>query len=433
MPARRWARDAEASAETFAALVTQLLGGQGQRGDRPAGAPRCSPASPSRRPGDGVAEDPAGAVPGETEDEPADESTPESAAGTEATVPLLPQTTAFLAALPLTAAVAPSRDVVVAVTAQATASPRRPRTPPALRRPRRRRPPATPTPSTPARRPPPRRPPAAPTTGHGAPATAASRTAVPTADAATQTPATAPATGEVAVPRPQRRTARDRGSRPAAGAPSDGTLPAASSQPVAATASVAPPTVAAAVAGPIGPAASPVPTASTATSTAGAVTSQVFPEITRLVSAGNGTHRIRLQLEPEALGDVRVVLTIRNGAVDVRLSAGEDAQRALREGAPELRRLLELVGASDTQIVGAGPLLGVRTRERQRHQPDGPVGWRRLRPRHLAATSGAVATGPSTSTQGRVVEAVPGRASTTERFRTVQSTRPRAPAPRVST
>ena len=72
--------------------------------------------------------------------------------------------------------------------------------------------------------------------------------------------------------------------------------------------------------------------------------------MTRLVSAGNGTHRVRLQLEPEALGEVRVVLTIRNGEVHVRLAGGEDAQRALREGAPELRRLLELAGASDTRI-----------------------------------------------------------------------------------
>jgi flagellar hook-length control protein FliK len=81
------------------------------------------------------------------------------------------------------------------------------------------------------------------------------------------------------------------------------------------------------------------------------VTRQVFPEVTRLVSTGNGTHHVRLQLEPEALGDVRVVLTVRQGEVHVRLSAGEEAQRALREGAPELRRLLELAGASDTRIV----------------------------------------------------------------------------------
>jgi hypothetical protein len=78
---------------------------------------------------------------------------------------------------------------------------------------------------------------------------------------------------------------------------------------------------------------------------------QVVPEVTRLVTAGNGTHRVTLQLEPEALGEVRVVLTVRDGAVHVRLAAGDDAQRALAEGAPELRRLLELAGASDTRIV----------------------------------------------------------------------------------
>jgi flagellar hook-length control protein FliK len=77
----------------------------------------------------------------------------------------------------------------------------------------------------------------------------------------------------------------------------------------------------------------------------------VFPEVTRLVAGGNGTHRVRLQLAPEALGEVRVVLTVRNGEVHVRLAGGEDAQRALREGAPELRRLLELAGASDSRIV----------------------------------------------------------------------------------
>jgi hypothetical protein len=73
--------------------------------------------------------------------------------------------------------------------------------------------------------------------------------------------------------------------------------------------------------------------------------------VTRLVTTGNGTHRVTLQLEPEALGEVRVVLTVRDGAVHVRLAAGSEAQHALLEGAPELRRLLELTGASDTRIV----------------------------------------------------------------------------------
>lgn len=73
--------------------------------------------------------------------------------------------------------------------------------------------------------------------------------------------------------------------------------------------------------------------------------------MTRLVSHGNGTHRITMTLAPEALGEVRVTLTVRDGEVRVRLAAGDDAQRALVEGAPELRRILELTGATDTRVV----------------------------------------------------------------------------------
>lgn len=78
---------------------------------------------------------------------------------------------------------------------------------------------------------------------------------------------------------------------------------------------------------------------------------QVFPEITRLISTGTGTHRITLELSPEALGEVKVTLIVRDGSMHVRLAAGDEAQRALLEGAPELRRLLEATGASDTKIV----------------------------------------------------------------------------------
>jgi hypothetical protein len=77
----------------------------------------------------------------------------------------------------------------------------------------------------------------------------------------------------------------------------------------------------------------------------------VVPEVTRLVSRGDGTHRVTLTLRPEALGEVRVTLTLRDGEVHVRLAAGEEAQRALVEGAPELRRVLELAGATETRVV----------------------------------------------------------------------------------
>jgi hypothetical protein len=77
---------------------------------------------------------------------------------------------------------------------------------------------------------------------------------------------------------------------------------------------------------------------------------QVFPEVTSLVSRGNGTHRITLTLKPEALGEVRVVMTVRDGAVHVRLAAGHEAQQALLEGSTELSRLLERAGATETRI-----------------------------------------------------------------------------------
>ena len=78
---------------------------------------------------------------------------------------------------------------------------------------------------------------------------------------------------------------------------------------------------------------------------------QVVPEVTRLVSRGNGVHRLTMLLQPEALGEVRVTLTVRDGAVQVHLTGGDDAARALAEGAPELRRVLELAGAGDARVV----------------------------------------------------------------------------------
>ncbi|WP_207009095.1 flagellar hook-length control protein FliK [Nocardioides aromaticivorans] len=69
-------------------------------------------------------------------------------------------------------------------------------------------------------------------------------------------------------------------------------------------------------------------------------------------SAGpaNGTHRITLTLQPEQLGEVRVTLVVKDGAVHVRLAGGEGIEgaavhRALAGEAPELQRLLERTGA----------------------------------------------------------------------------------------
>ena len=111
-------------------------------------------------------------------------------------------------------------------------------------------------------------------------------------------------------------------------------------------------------AGPAAPSAAPVagpqppaPAAPPEVRSADQVTRQVFPEVTSLTSRGDGTHRITLSLKPEALGEVRVVMTVREGVVHVRLAAGHEAQRALLEGSPELTRLLEATGASETRIV----------------------------------------------------------------------------------
>ncbi|MDT0200797.1 flagellar hook-length control protein FliK [Nocardioides sp. AE5] len=82
-------------------------------------------------------------------------------------------------------------------------------------------------------------------------------------------------------------------------------------------------------------------------------TAQVAEQITQLVtSAGsaNGTHRVTLKLQPEQLGDVRVVLTVRDGAMHVQLAAHDTAARTLLEDAPELRRLLDQLGAADSRV-----------------------------------------------------------------------------------
>lgn len=102
------------------------------------------------------------------------------------------------------------------------------------------------------------------------------------------------------------------------------------------------------------PAASPTLTANATASPdtpAQPVASQVSAEVTALMSRADGTHRIRLRLSPEALGEVSVVLTLRKGAVEVTLGAGARARLALEESSGELHRLLRLAGAQTTQVV----------------------------------------------------------------------------------
>jgi flagellar hook-length control protein FliK len=113
---------------------------------------------------------------------------------------------------------------------------------------------------------------------------------------------------------------------------------------------VGPPAGTAATSPVFGTAGSAQTTPTARTETSGHVAGQVFPEVARMVTRGDGMQRLTLRLSPEALGDVRIVVTVRDGAVDVSLAAGPDAQEALRTGSPELRRLLESLGASSTQV-----------------------------------------------------------------------------------
>ena len=96
--------------------------------------------------------------------------------------------------------------------------------------------------------------------------------------------------------------------------------------------------------------AAPVAATASGPSEAGPVVRQVVPELTRMVSRGEGTHRLWLKLNPDNLGEVRVVLTVKDGDVHVRIAGGTEAQNELLRGAPELHRLLASSGATQTRL-----------------------------------------------------------------------------------
>lgn len=80
------------------------------------------------------------------------------------------------------------------------------------------------------------------------------------------------------------------------------------------------------------------------------VVRQIVPELTRMVARGDGTHRLWLKLNPDNLGEVRVVLTLRDGDVQVRIAGGTEAQQELVQRAPELHRLLAANGATHSML-----------------------------------------------------------------------------------
>lgn len=129
---------------------------------------------------------------------------------------------------------------------------------------------------------------------------------------------------------------------PSVASPTPATTPAAATTPTAVTA-----------VGAAAPAAPAAPVDSAAAPAAPRVAEQVFPEVVR-ISGGTvegGPRRVTVKLNPESLGEVRIVLTQRRGELEVALTAGQDARRALAEGASELHRLLEAVGRTDSRIV----------------------------------------------------------------------------------
>jgi len=194
--------------------------------------------------------------------------------------------------------------------------------------------------------------PAATGTGGDAPATAAvgAAAAAPTAPATSALPATA-AREAKAEPAATDAPATDSdGTTPVPDAPAtapnatESAAPATTSPAPTAT-SAAPATSAATTAPGSAPAATP------ATPALDPVTTQVVDRITSMVDRGTGTHRVTMKLNPEQLGEVRIVMTVRDGAVHVRLAASEhQAHQSLVEGSAELNRLLEAAGATDARI-----------------------------------------------------------------------------------
>lgn len=183
-------------------------------------------------------------------------------------------------------------------------------------------------------------------------------------------------------------------------APAASALPAVSTQAEATTARPAPAAAPATTeepskaARPVDPGSVPVVTGGSASVAPGAapaqsgdaqparsVVTQVIPEITRLVSDGEGVHRVTLQLNPKALGEVRVVLTMRHGDVHVRIAGGEEARHALAASSGELTRALQHLGIEDHRLTltdlapapanrGAGTELHDQAQNRH-HSPGG--------------------------------------------------------------
>lgn len=140
------------------------------------------------------------------------------------------------------------------------------------------------------------------------------------------------------------------------------------------------------------------------------VSAQVFGEVTSLASRGNGTHRITMTLNPESLGEVKVVMTVRDGAVHVRMAAGHEARTSLVEGSPELARLLEHAGATEARVV-----------------------VRELPAQAVSATSGSAPSSSQTDTPGTPFQAGQGGERSTDQHARTRADHPATDGPDPST
>lgn len=92
------------------------------------------------------------------------------------------------------------------------------------------------------------------------------------------------------------------------------------------------------------------PTGETARTTT-ALLDQVSPTLTRLVSRGDGEHRMTLKIHPADLGEVHLTVTVRGDRVDVDIAASAEARELLRDGLTQLRALLDPTGRGGGQLV----------------------------------------------------------------------------------
>ncbi|WP_122818409.1 flagellar hook-length control protein FliK [Nocardioides pantholopis] len=143
------------------------------------------------------------------------------------------------------------------------------------------------------------------------------------------------------------------------------------------------------------------------------VSHQLFDAVTRATQTGEGSHRMTVRLDPGTLGEVRVHLVARDGALQVHLTAGPEALAALGDGSSELQRLLQSTGAVDVKVT-------VRDLGADQHRPDqhGPDHDGRADRPETSGTTGGSAGDRSGREQGEPTPApdllarMPGSATT---------------------